>query len=93
MARRDKGCAFPGCSRQLIDGHHIRNWIDGGETKLENLVSLCRRHHRFVHEGGASVRAHGPKMAPAAGRSVSFGGSRRKPAKRNAEDGRLRFRF
>jgi len=28
------------------------HWIEGGETDLDNLVLLCRRHHRMVHEGG-----------------------------------------
>ncbi|NOX69632.1 MAG: HNH endonuclease [Gammaproteobacteria bacterium] len=37
---------------QFIDGHHIQHWADGGETCLDNLVQLCRRHHRLVHEGG-----------------------------------------
>ena len=27
----------------LIDGHHVRHWADGGETRLDNLVLLCRR--------------------------------------------------
>ena len=50
---RDKGCRFPGCTNtRLIDGHHIKHWADGGETSLDNLVQLCRRHHRLVHEGG-----------------------------------------
>lgn len=31
--------------------HHIRHWAHGGETKLSNLVTLCRFHHRKVHEG------------------------------------------
>jgi HNH endonuclease len=35
-----------------IDGHHIIHWADGGPTELENLVSLCRPHHRAVHEQG-----------------------------------------
>lgn len=50
---RDGGCRFPGCDRppEWTDGHHIAHWADGGETKLENLVLLCRRHHRVVHEG------------------------------------------
>ena len=34
------------------DGHHIIHWSDGGPTELENLVSLCRPHHRTVHEQG-----------------------------------------
>ncbi len=51
---RDQGCRFPGCDRPpaWTDGHHIIHWADGGPTELANLVSLCRRHHRAVHEQG-----------------------------------------
>jgi hypothetical protein len=50
---RDDGCRFPGCTHtSFIDGHHIKHWADGGETSLDNLVQLCRRHHRLVHESG-----------------------------------------
>jgi hypothetical protein len=51
---RDGGCRFPGCDRPAgwTDGHHIEHWADGGSTELDNLVSLCRRHHRVVHEEG-----------------------------------------
>lgn len=35
-----------------VDAHHIVHWARGGETKLDNLVLLCSRHHRLVHEGG-----------------------------------------
>jgi len=53
---RDRGCRFPGCTHtRYVDGHHIHHWADGGETKLANLVSLCRFHHRQVHEGGLTV--------------------------------------
>jgi hypothetical protein len=54
LVRRDQGCRFPGCDRPpaWTDGHHIIHWADGGATELENLVSLCRQHHRRVHEEG-----------------------------------------
>jgi hypothetical protein len=53
LRARDKGCRFPGCTNtHFIDGHHIQHWADGGETSLDNLVQLCRHHHRLVHEGG-----------------------------------------
>lgn len=57
LKARDRGCRFPGCpNTRHVDGHHIRHWADGGETRLSNLVSLCRFHHRRVHEGGVSIQ-------------------------------------
>ena len=53
LTARDGGCRFPGCTHtKSVDGHHIQHWANGGETSLENLVLLCRHHHRLVHEGG-----------------------------------------
>ncbi len=57
LNHRDGGCRFPGCTaHKYVDAHHIVHWADGGETKLDNLVTLCRHHHRAVHEGGFDVR-------------------------------------
>jgi hypothetical protein len=57
LAARDKGCVFPGCNhKRYVDGHHIEHWADGGETKLSNLATLCRFHHRAVHEGGLKMQ-------------------------------------
>lgn len=56
LRSRDHGCRFPGCdSRWFLDAHHVKHWAAGGETSLDNLVQLCRHHHRLVHEGGFSV--------------------------------------
>jgi hypothetical protein len=56
LQSRDQGCRFPGCTHtRFIDGHHLQHWAHGGETKLSNLVSLCRFHHRLVHEGRIAV--------------------------------------
>ena len=54
---RDGHCRWPGCERPAswCDGHHIVHWAEGGPTDLDNLVLLCRRHHRMVHEGGWRV--------------------------------------
>jgi hypothetical protein len=58
LKSRDRGCCrFPGCpNTRYLDGHHIKHWAHGGETKLSNLVSLCRFHHRQVHEGNVVVQ-------------------------------------
>jgi hypothetical protein len=51
---RDRHCRFPGCDRPhtWCDAHHIVHWADGGVTAVANLLLLCRRHHRLVHERG-----------------------------------------
>jgi hypothetical protein len=36
-------------------GHHIHHWANGGPTRLANLLSVCRRHHRALHEEGYTV--------------------------------------
>jgi hypothetical protein len=58
LRARDGGCRFPGCDRtRFTEGHHVKHWADGGETKLGNLVTLCGFHHRLVHEGAYGLTA------------------------------------
>jgi hypothetical protein len=53
---RDRCCTFPGCHRtRYLDGHHLRHWIDGGETAPSNMTLLCTYHHRLLHEGGFGI--------------------------------------
>ena len=51
---RDRHCRFPGCDRPhtWCDAHHVVHWADGGDTAVPNLLLLCRRHHRMVHDRG-----------------------------------------
>ena len=51
LVLRDRGCAFPSCDRpaSVCDAHHIREWLRGGPTHIDNLVLLCPHHHRLVH--------------------------------------------
>jgi len=57
LLARDRTCRFPGCrqpaSRTDID--HAHSWESGGETSLENLGLLCRRHHRLKTHGRWSL--------------------------------------
>ncbi|MEO0997497.1 MAG: DUF222 domain-containing protein, partial [Pseudomonadota bacterium] len=80
LALRDHGCRFPGCSeRRHVDAHHVHHWADGGETALSNLVTLCRRHHRAVHEEGFTVtfNDNGARFFTPAGAELLPGGGHR----------------
>ncbi|QHF23268.1 DUF222 domain-containing protein [Rathayibacter sp. VKM Ac-2804] len=48
---RDQTCRFPGCTRtaSTAEADHSLEWRNGGETSLENLVSLCTSHHHVRH--------------------------------------------
>jgi hypothetical protein len=53
---RDGGrCQAPGCGNRTTQIHHIVHWASGGLTCIENLISLCGRHHWLVHEGGWAI--------------------------------------
>ena len=52
LAVRDGHCRFPSCNRlpAWCDAHHIISWLDDGETSVDNMVLLCRRHHTLIHQ-------------------------------------------
>jgi len=57
LERRDRHCRYPGCERRHdLHAHHIKHWAHGGATDKDNLVLLCRFHHRLVHEDGFTVQ-------------------------------------
>jgi hypothetical protein len=65
LAIRDKTCRFPGCCEsRYVDAHHIKHWADGGDTSLDNLVTLCRYHHRQLHMGSFSIRVDKTSAEP-----------------------------
>jgi Domain of unknown function (DUF222) len=57
LVARDRGCAFPGCTRPAswCIAHHRVHWADGGPTNLANMVLLCDHHHRVVHHHGWDI--------------------------------------
>ena len=56
----DRGCVFPTCDRppQWTDAHYIHPRALDGFTDLDNLVLLCRHHHRLVHGPEWSIERH-----------------------------------
>jgi hypothetical protein len=53
LLRRDGGCARPGCPETRIErlhAHHLRHWLLGGRTDLNNLVLLCDVDHGLAHD-------------------------------------------
>ena len=59
VAARDRGCAHPGVRPTGVlvrSSPHSTPWERGGETKLDNLVMLCRVHHRQIHSTEWIVR-------------------------------------
>jgi Domain of unknown function (DUF222)/HNH endonuclease len=65
-------CRFPGCESRRTDAHHIKYWSNGGETKLSNLVSLCKGHHRIVHDKHIIITATGTGFAFHTARGVAI---------------------
>jgi hypothetical protein len=70
LLARDDGCRFPGCcAKRFLHAHHVVFASQGGRTCMSNLVTLCSRHHRLIHEGGwrltlesfGRVRVYSPK--------------------------------
>ncbi|PTR28640.1 HNH endonuclease, partial [Rhodococcus sp. OK519] len=69
LVARDHGCAFPGCGTPPAhcEGHHVKHWADGGPTDLDNLVLMCRYHHRLLHHSHWQVEIgddHHPWFTP-----------------------------
>ncbi len=61
LETRDRGCAWPGCDRppSWAQAHHIRSWLDGGNTDLANGVLLCLFHHHEIEKGDWTVTNRG----------------------------------
>jgi hypothetical protein len=54
---RDRHCTFPRCAAPATwcHAHHVRHWIDGGASDLDNAALLCERHHTIVHRDRLSA--------------------------------------
>ena len=67
VAVRDGGCFECGAPMHRCELHHMREWHrDRGRTDIDNLVAVCRGHHRWLEtENLVVVRtAHGYEARP-----------------------------
>ena len=57
LRARDERCRFPGCTQKpwRCDADHTVDHAHGGETSVENLAHLCRRHHTVKHQTAWTV--------------------------------------
>ena len=55
---RDRGCQAPGCTMTaaFCQIHHLKPWELGGNTDVDNAISLCAFHHGAVHNGKWAIR-------------------------------------
>lgn len=61
---RDKDCRARTLVREIpcygrLDPHHIQRRSQGGTDTADNLVTLCRAHHSWVHEHPALSKSLG----------------------------------
>ncbi len=42
-------------STEHVEGHHIFDFFFGGAANEDNIISLCHKHHKDVHDGKISI--------------------------------------
>jgi hypothetical protein len=74
LIARDLHCRYPGCNgTHELEAHHILAVSFGGFTVLENLLLLCSRHHKHLHDRHIHTTGtpEKPVFTDAAGRTIT----------------------
>ncbi len=51
LHKRSPHCQYPGCTAtRELEAHHLTPVEHGGTTELDNLILLCPRHHKLLHD-------------------------------------------
>ena len=79
LRMRDERCRFPGCAPDAsrCDLDHVIDWAAGGPTDQDNLIHLCRRHHRLRHTTGWDAEIVTRPLSPDGVGGASANGSDR----------------
>jgi Domain of unknown function (DUF222)/HNH endonuclease len=74
LRRRSLHCQYPGCSAaRELEAHHVIPVERGGRTEVDNLILLCPRHHKLLHDHHirSSGNAEHPVFADESGRAIT----------------------
>ena len=74
LHKRSRPLPVPGCTAtRELEAHHLVADEDGGKTELANLILLCHRHHKLLHDHHirTSGTADAPTFSDAAGRPIT----------------------
>ena len=67
-------CQYPGCTaRRELEAHHVLACECGGATELANLILLCTRHHKLLHDHHIHTSGHAerPVFTDTDGRAIT----------------------
>jgi hypothetical protein len=74
LYKRSGHCQYPGCTAtRELEAHHIIAVVRGGRSELDNLIQLCPRHHKLLHDHHihTSGNAEHPLFTDQAGRTIT----------------------
>jgi hypothetical protein len=74
LYKRSGHCQYPGCTAaRELEAHHVIAVERGGATELDNLILLCARHHKLLHDHHIRTSGNAQHLAftDAAGRAIT----------------------
>jgi HNH endonuclease len=74
LRKRSPHCQYPSCSAtRELEAHHLTPVERGGRTELDNLILLCPRHHKLLHDHHIRTSGTGeqPAFTDEAGRAIT----------------------
>jgi hypothetical protein len=74
LHKRSSHCQYPGCTAvRELEAHHLIPDEHGGKTELQNLILLCPRHHKLLHDHHIRTSGTGeqPTFTDKAGRAIT----------------------
>jgi hypothetical protein len=74
LSKRSGHCQYPGCTAEReLEAHHVIPFEHGGATDVDNLILLCPRHHKLLHDHHLRTSGSGehPVFTEASGRAIT----------------------